>query len=98
MDGKGAWRDECLRGAPLADYQIREGYPRAYANVSGARASIGRYSGFYKRPTVTRVETHASYSRRLFRQTGPPYIYLDRHLREVWNGYSVGASPRWSLN
>ena len=35
MDGKGAWRDECLRRTPLADHQIRGSLP------AGLRQRLG---------------------------------------------------------
>lgn len=47
MDGKGAWRDERLRRASWRTIKYEEVYLRAYASVPEARASIGRYLGFY---------------------------------------------------
>jgi putative transposase len=52
MDGKGAWRDNVFVERLWRTVKYEEIYLRAYASVSEARASIGRYLGFYngKRP------------------------------------------------
>ena len=52
MDGKGAWRDNVFVERLWRTVKYEEVYLRAYAGVSQARASIGRYLGFYngKRP------------------------------------------------
>jgi putative transposase len=47
MDGKGAWRDNVLVERLWRTIKYEEVYLRAYARVSEARASIGRYLGFY---------------------------------------------------
>jgi putative transposase len=52
MDGKGAWRDNVFVERLWRTVKYEEVYLRAYAGVAEARASIGRYLGFYnsKRP------------------------------------------------
>ena len=52
MDGKGAWRDNVFVERLWRTVKYEEVYLRAYAVVAQARASIGRYLGFYngKRP------------------------------------------------
>ena len=52
MDGRGAWRDNVFVERLWRTMKYEEVYLRAYASVSEARASIGRYLGFYntKRP------------------------------------------------
>ncbi len=52
MDGKGAWRDNVFVERLWRTVKYEEVYLRAYAGVTQARASIGRYLGFYngKRP------------------------------------------------
>ena len=47
MDGKGAWRDNVFVERIWRTINYEEVYLRAYANVPEARASIGRYLGFY---------------------------------------------------
>ncbi len=47
MDGKGAWRDNVVVERPWRTMKYEEVYLRAYASVSEARASIGRYRNFY---------------------------------------------------
>ena len=47
MDGKGAWRDNVFVERLWRTIKYEEVYLRAYASVSEARASIGRYRGFY---------------------------------------------------
>jgi putative transposase len=47
MDGKGAWRDNVFVERLWRTIKYEEVYLRAYASVSEARASIGRYIGFY---------------------------------------------------
>jgi putative transposase len=47
MDGKGAWRDNVFVERLWRTVKYEEVYLRAYASVSDARASIGRYLGFY---------------------------------------------------
>ena len=47
MDGKGAWRDNVFVERLWRSIKYEEVYLRAYASVSEARASIGRYIGFY---------------------------------------------------
>ncbi len=47
MDGKGAWRDNVFAERLWRAIKYEEAYLRAYAGVSEARASIGRYLGFY---------------------------------------------------
>ena len=47
MDGKGAWRDNVFVERLWRTVKYEEVYLRAYACVSEARASIGRYLGFY---------------------------------------------------
>jgi len=52
MDGKGAWRDNVFVERLWKSVKHEEVYLRAYDTVSDARASIGKYFGFYnsKRP------------------------------------------------
>jgi putative transposase len=52
MDGRGAWRDNVIVERLWRSVKYEEVYLRAYGGVSEARASIGRYLGFYngKRP------------------------------------------------
>jgi len=47
MDGKGAWRDNVFVERLWRTIKYEEVYLRAYASVSEARISIGRYLGFY---------------------------------------------------
>jgi len=47
MDGKGAWRDNVFVERLWRTVKCEEVYLRAYTGVSEARASIGRYLGFY---------------------------------------------------
>jgi putative transposase len=47
MDGKGAWRDNVFVERLWRTVKYEEIYLRAYGGVSEARASIGRYLGFY---------------------------------------------------
>ena len=47
MDGKGAWRDTVFVERLWRTIKYEEVYLRAYASVPEARASIGRYLGFY---------------------------------------------------
>ena len=47
MDGKGAWRDNVFVERLWRTIKYEEVYLRAYATVPEARASIGRYIGFY---------------------------------------------------
>jgi putative transposase len=49
MDGKGAWRDNVFVERLWRSVKYEEVYLRAYDGVSDARASIGRYLGFYNR-------------------------------------------------
>jgi putative transposase len=46
-DGKGAWRDNVFVERLWRTIEYEEVCLRAYAGVSKARASIGRYLGFY---------------------------------------------------
>lgn len=52
MDGRGAWRDNVFVERLWRSVKYEEVYLRAYDSVGDARASIGRYLGFYngKRP------------------------------------------------
>jgi putative transposase len=52
MDGKGSWRDNVFVERLWRSVKYEEVYLRAYDSVGEARASIGRYLGFYngKRP------------------------------------------------
>ena len=52
MDGRGAWRDNVFVERLWRSVKYEEVYLRAYTGVAEARASIGRYLGFYngKRP------------------------------------------------
>ena len=52
MDGKGAWRDNIFVERLWRSVKYEEVYLKAYSSVAEARASIGRYLGFYncKRP------------------------------------------------
>jgi putative transposase len=47
MDGRGAWRDNVVVERLWRTVKYEEVYLRAYAAVSEARASIGRYLAFY---------------------------------------------------
>ena len=47
MDGKGAWRDNVFVERLWRSVKYEEVYLRAYDSISEARASIGRYMGFY---------------------------------------------------
>jgi putative transposase len=47
MDGRGAWRDNVVVERLWRSVKYEEVYLHAYATVSEARASIGRYLGFY---------------------------------------------------
>ena len=47
MDGKGAWRDNVFVERLWRTVKYEEVYLHAYTGVSEARASIGRYLGFY---------------------------------------------------
>ncbi|MBK8839850.1 MAG: IS3 family transposase [Hyphomonadaceae bacterium] len=47
MDGRGAWRDNVFVERLWRTIKYEEVYLRAYASVSEARASLGRYLGFY---------------------------------------------------
>ena len=47
MDGKGAWRGNVFVERLWRTIKYEEVYLRAYVSVSEARASIGRYIGFY---------------------------------------------------
>lgn len=49
MDGKGAWRDNVFVERLWRTVKYEEVYLRAYGSVSEARASIGRYLGFYNK-------------------------------------------------
>jgi putative transposase len=49
MDGKGAWRDNVFVERLWRSVKYEEVYLRAYDSVGEARASIGRYLGFYNR-------------------------------------------------
>ena len=49
MDGRGAWRDNVFVERLWRTVKYEEVYLRAYGGVSEARASIGRYIGFYNR-------------------------------------------------
>ncbi len=55
MDGKGAWRDNVFVERLWRSVKYEEVYLRAYASVSEARSSIGRYLTFYntRRPHQT---------------------------------------------
>ena len=52
MDGRGVWRDDVFVERLWRTIKYEEVYLRAYAGVTQARASIGRYLSFYngKRP------------------------------------------------
>jgi len=47
MDGRGAWRDNVFVERLWRSVKYTEVYLRAYASVSDARTSIGRYLTFY---------------------------------------------------
>lgn len=47
MDGRGAWRDNVIVERLWRSVKYEEVYLHAYAGVSEARGSIGRYLGFY---------------------------------------------------
>ena len=56
MDGRGAWRDNVVVERLWRSVKYEEVYLHAYAAVSQARVSIGRYLNFYnaKRPHSSR--------------------------------------------
>ena len=67
MDGKGAWRDNVFVERLWRTIKYEEVYLRAYASVPEARASIGRYLGFYnsRRPHSSldgKTPDHASFN------------------------------------
>jgi putative transposase len=70
MDGRGAWRDNVFVERLWRSVKYKEVYLRAYASVSEARASIGRYLAFYngRRP-------HSSLDSRT-----PDHVYFNRPL------------------
>ena len=83
MDGKGAWRDNVFVERLWRTIKYEEVYLRAYASVSEARASIGRYLGFYNgksarirrlagRRPIRHTSTRCSQSRRRHKQGGHP--------------------------
>ena len=47
MDGRGAWRDNVFVERLWRSVKYEEVYLRAYDTATDARASIGRYLGFY---------------------------------------------------
>ncbi len=47
MDGKGRWRDNVFVERVWRSIKYEEVYLHAYASVSDARQSIGRYIDFY---------------------------------------------------
>ena len=47
MDGRGAWRDNVFVERLWRSVKYEEVYLRAYDGVAAARASIGRYLGFF---------------------------------------------------
>jgi len=49
MDGRGRWRDNVFVERVWRSIKYEEVYLRAYASVSEARASLGRYIEFYNR-------------------------------------------------
>ena len=49
MDGKGSWRDNVFVERLWKSVKYEEVYLRAYASVSEARVSLGRYLDFYNR-------------------------------------------------
>ena len=60
MDGKGAWRDNVFVERLWRTIKYEEVYLHAYASVPEARASMGRYVGFYnpasQHPSVYVIE------------------------------------------
>ena len=71
MDGRGAWRDNVFVERLWRSVKYEEVYLRAYDTVTDARASIGRYLGFYnsRRP-------HSSLDRKT---PGQPYFQNQPH-------------------
>jgi putative transposase len=67
MDGKGAWRDNVFVERVWRSVKYEEVYLHAYASVSEARASLGRYLDFYNRG-----RPHSSLDRRT-----PDEAYFD---------------------
>ena len=69
MDGKGAWRDNVFIERLWRSVKYEEVYLRAYDTVSDARASIGRYLGFYNsrrpHPSLDRQTPDQAYFTRL---------------------------------
>jgi len=82
MDGKGAWRDNVFVERLWRTIKYEEVYLRAYASVSEARASIGRYLGFYnsRRP-------HSSLDGKT-----PDQVYFN-----TLSPVPVAAGPGWCL-
>jgi len=72
MDGKGSWRDNVFVERLWRSVKYEEVYLRAYASVSEARTSIGRYLDFYNRK-----RPHSSLDART-----PDYAYYE-HLPQV---------------
>jgi putative transposase len=68
MDGKGAWRDNVFVERLWRTVKYEEVYLRAYASVSEARVSIGRYLRFYNG-----TRPHSSHGGRT-----PDQAYLNR--------------------
>ena len=59
MDGKGSWRDNVFVERLWRSVKYEEVYLKAYDTVANARASLGRYLGFYNRQ-----RPHSSLDRR----------------------------------
>jgi putative transposase len=57
MDGKGAWRDNIFVERLWRTIKYEEVYMHAYASVSEARASIGRYLAFFNGSRAFRQST-----------------------------------------
>ena len=70
MDGRGASRDNVIVERLWRSTKYEEVYLRAYAAVSEARRSIGRYPSFLKHPQATfepgrKVPDHAHFDKLL---------------------------------
>ncbi len=69
MDGKGSWRDNVFIERLWRSIKYEEVYLKAYASVSEARVSIGRYLTFYngRRPhsSLDRLTPDQAYFTRL---------------------------------
>ena len=93
MDGKGAWRDNVFVERLWRTVKYEEVYLRAYASVSEARASIGRYltSTIGRGPIrrlaggrpIRHISAGCSQSRRQHNQGGNPLNHRPDAVRRI---------------